>query len=48
MSVAEYVALKTMQVSLTDEKLDVLAATCLQNLNGRRCRNARHSAACCR
>ena len=40
-----HVAYKTTQSSLTDEMLDVLAATCLQlGLNDvRRCLNARHS-----
>jgi len=40
-----HVALKTMQCSLTDEMLDVLAAACLQKLDARRCLNARHSSA---
>ena len=38
-----HVALKTTQGSLTDEMLDVLAATCLQVNDVRRCVNARHS-----
>jgi len=38
-----HVAHKTTQSSLTDEMLDVLAATCLQSNDVRRCLNARHS-----
>ena len=36
-------AYKTSQCSLTDEMMDVLAATCLQLNDVRRCLNARHS-----
>jgi len=38
-----HVAHKTTQSSLTDEMLDVLATTCLQSNDARRCLNARHS-----
>ena len=38
-----HVAYKTTQYSLTDEMLDVLAATCLQSNDARRCLNARRS-----
>jgi len=38
-----HVAYKTTQYSLTDEMLDVLATTCLQSNDVRRCLNARHS-----
>jgi len=38
-----HVANKTSQSSLTDEMLDVLATTCLQSNDARRCLNARRS-----
>jgi len=38
-----HVAYKTVQYSLKDEMLDVLATTCLQSNDARRCLNARHS-----
>ena len=38
-----HVAYRTTQGSLTDEMLDVLATTCLQSNDTRRCLNARHS-----
>jgi len=38
-----HVAYKTMEGSLTDELLDVLATACLQLNDTRRCLNARHS-----
>ena len=38
-----HAAHKTTQSSLTDEMLDVLATTCLQSNDARRCLNARHS-----
>ena len=38
-----HVAHKTNQYPLTDEMLDVIAATCLQSNDTRRCFNARHS-----
>ena len=38
-----HVARKTTRNSLTDELLDVLATTCLQSNDARRCLNARHS-----
>ena len=38
-----HVAYKITQGSLTDEMLDVLATTCLQSNDARRCLNARHS-----
>jgi len=38
-----HVALKTTKVPLTDELLDVLATTCLQSNDVRRCMNARRS-----
>ena len=38
-----YVANTTLRDSLTDEMLDVLATTCLQSNDARRCLNARHS-----
>ena len=38
-----HVAHKITQSSLTDEMLDVIATTCLQSNDARRCLNARHS-----
>ena len=38
-----HVAYKTVRGSLTDEMLDILATTCLQSNDVRRCLNARHS-----
>ena len=39
-----HVADTTLRGSLNDEMLDVLATTCLQSNDARRCLNARHTA----